>query len=56
MIKYFCNWCLKDTTKKYTDVHLVTNYDGREIARVYHVCPRCSKEMFKLIRKDDMRN
>lgn len=56
MIKFFCNWCEKDTTKKYSTVHIVLNVEGREVARQYHLCPKCTKEMSKLIRKDDIKN
>lgn len=56
MIRIFCNWCDKDATKKYTNVHIVLNVDGREVARQYHLCQKCTKEMTKLIRRDDIRN
>ena len=56
MIRYICNCCLKDTTKKYADVHIVINEGGREIARSYHICPKCTTEMMRLIRKDDKVN
>lgn len=53
MIRYICNWCRKDTTKQYANVHIVINETGREVARQYHICPKCNKELLKLIRKDD---
>lgn len=55
MIKIFCNWCEAETTKKYLDMHVCVNENGREIARQYHICPKCGKELLKLMRKDDNR-
>ena len=56
MIKIFCNWCDSNCTKKYSTVHIVINDAARETARSYHLCPKCSKELYKLIRKDDVRS
>lgn len=56
MIKIFCNWCDNETTKRYSTAHIVVNESNREIAREYHLCPKCTKELFRLIRKDDVRN
>lgn len=56
MIKIFCNWCDNETTKRYSTAHIVVNESSREVAREFHLCPKCTKELFRLIRKDDVRN
>lgn len=56
MIRYICNWCNADTTKRFSDVHVVVSEQGREVPRQYHLCPKCTKELMKLIRKDDKKN
>lgn len=55
MIKIFCNWCGNESTKRYSDMHIVLSEQGREVARQYHICPKCTKELMKLIRKDDLK-